>query len=128
MTLIAFIIVALIVVNRRRRSSNNKRRRVLKDDSNLSKDIENNDTMNVKDDVDIDNWHDNDDNDDVGQQGVGTSSRSSLAAMGVASLVTTQWSVSGGGGVDMNNIDDDGSYIGSIVEEVDNCIDKSMGV
>jgi hypothetical protein len=127
MTLIAFIIVALIVVNRRRRSSNNKRRRVLKDDSNLSKDIENNDTMIVKDDVDIYNWHDNDDN-DVGQQGVGTSSRSSLAAMGVASLVTTQWSVSGGGGVDMNNIDDDGSYIGSIVEEVDNCIDKSMGV
>lgn len=128
MTLIAFIIVALIVVNRRRRSSNNKRRRVLKDDSNLSKDIENNDTMIVKDDVDIYNWHDNDDNDDVGQQGVGTSSRSSLAAMGVASLVTTQWSVSGGGGVDMNNIDDDGSYIGSIVEEVDNCIDKPMGV
>lgn len=125
MILITFIIVALIVANRRRRSSNNKRR-VLKDDSNMSEDIENNDTINAKDDIHVDNWHDDDDN-DVGHQGVGTSSRSSLAAMGVASLVTTQWTVSGGGVVDTSNIiDDDGSYIGSVVEEVDNCIDQPM--
>lgn len=123
MTLIAFIIAALIVANKRR--SNNKRC-VLKEDSNLSEDIENNYAINAKDDVDVDNWHDNDDND--AGQGAGASSRSSLAAMGVASLVTTQWSVSGGGGMDTSNIDDDGSYIGSIVEEVDNCNDKPMGI
>ena len=123
MTLIAFIIAALIVANKRR--SNNKRC-VLKVDSNLSEDIENNYAINAKADVDVDNWHDNDDND--AGQGAGASSRSSLAAMGVASLVTTQWSVSGGGGMGTSNIDDDGSYIGSIVEEVDNCIDKPMGI
>jgi len=117
MTLIAFIIAALIVANKRR--SNNKRC-VLKDDSNLSEDIENNYAINTKADVDVDNWHDNDDNN--AGQGAGASSRSSLAAMGVASLVTTQWSVSGGGGMDTSNIDDDGSYIGSIVEEVDNVL------
>ena len=123
MTLIAFIIAALIVANKRR--SNNKRC-VLKEDSNLSEDIENNYAINAKADVDVDNWHDNDDND--AGQGAGASSRSSLAAMGVASLVTTQWSVSGGGGMDTSNIDDDLSYIGSIVEEVDNCNDKPMGI
>jgi hypothetical protein len=83
MTLIAFIIAALIVASKRR--SNNKRC-VLKDDSNLSEDIENNYAINAKADVDVDNWHDNDDND--AGQGAGASNRSSLAAMGVACLVT----------------------------------------